>query len=140
MRPVLLALGLILAATVAAADPTVLVAVNAERAAQSRAPLVYDATLEAAARTHAEDMARNGFFAHTGSDGADIGHRLNAVGYRYCFGAENIAAGQPTLTEVMAAWMGSRGHRRNILHPRAQAVGMARALGNIWVMVLAAPC
>ncbi|WP_299045627.1 CAP domain-containing protein [uncultured Tateyamaria sp.] len=121
-------------------DPVALSAVNAERAAQNRAPLVYDRSLEAAAEAHAQDMARSGFFSHTGSDGSDIGQRLTRAGYRYCFGAENIAAGQRSLTEVMAAWMGSRGHRRNILHRDAKAVGLAQAPGNIWVMVLAAPC
>ncbi|GGX50647.1 hypothetical protein GCM10007385_18930 [Tateyamaria omphalii] len=140
MKQVLLSFSLILMANAAAADPTALAAINAERAAQNRVPLVYDAKLEAAARAHAEDMVRAGFFAHTGSDGSDIGQRLDRVGYRYCFGAENIAAGQRSLSEVMTSWMGSRGHRRNILHRKAEAVGLARAPGNTWVMVLAAPC
>jgi len=127
-------------AVASVADPATLAAINAERAAQNRAPLVYNTKLEAAARAHAEDMVRAGFFAHAGSDGSDIGQRLDRVGYRYCFGAENIAAGQRSLPEVMASWLGSRGHRRNILHRQAEAVGLARAPGNIWVMVLAAPC
>ena len=140
MKQVLLSITLILMATAAAADPGALAAINAERTAQNRVPLVYDAKLEAAARAHAEDMVRAGFFAHTGSDGSDIGQRLDRAGYRYCFGAENIAAGQRSLSEVMASWMGSREHRRNILHRKAEAVGLARAPGNTWVMVLAAPC
>ncbi len=130
----------VLWAGVVSADPAVLAAVNAERAAQNRAPLIYDSALEAAARAHAQDMAQAGFFDHTGSDGSDIGQRLTRAGYRFCFGAENIAAGQRDLTEVMAGWMASRGHRRNILHRRAEAVGLAQAPGNLWVMVLAAPC
>ncbi|MCB4379480.1 CAP domain-containing protein [Synechococcus sp. MU1644] len=140
MKHVLLFIALILMAAAAVADPTALAAINAERDAQNRAPLIYDSTLEAAARAHAQDMATAGFFAHTGSDGSDIGQRLDRVGYRYCFGAENIAAGQRSLAEVMTSWMGSRGHRRNILHRKAQAVGLARGPGNLWVMVLAAPC
>ncbi|WP_415403735.1 CAP domain-containing protein [Tateyamaria sp. SN3-11] len=123
-----------------AANPEVLAAVNAERAAQGRSALVYDARLEAAAQAHGADMAARGFFDHTGSDGSDIGARLGRVGYAYCFGAENIAMGQTSLAAVMAAWMGSRGHRKNILHRKAQAVGVARVEGNRWVMVLAAPC
>ncbi|MEM8655629.1 MAG: CAP domain-containing protein [Pseudomonadota bacterium] len=137
---VLIAILLILVGSIAVADPDTLAAVNAERATQGRAPLVYDTKLEAAARVHAQDMVAAGLFSHTGSDGSDIGLRLERVGYRYCFGAENIAAGQRSLTEVMASWMASRGHRRNILHRRAEAVGVARGPGNHWVMVLAAPC
>lgn len=140
MKQVFLIFVMALWAGVAVADPVVLAAINAERTAQNRAPLVYDTTLETAAQAHARDMARNGFFSHTGSDGSDIGQRLSRAGYRFCFGAENIASGQRSLSEVMAAWMGSRGHRRNILNRKAQAVGLAQTPGNIWVMVLAAPC
>lgn len=127
-------------AVAAQADPAALGAVNAVRADNGRAPLVYDPALEAAARAHGQDMARAGFFSHTWSDGSDIGQRLRRAGYAFCFGAENIAAGQRSLEQVMAAWMGSRGHRRNILHRRAQAFGLARVTGDRWVMVLAAPC
>ncbi|MBV7408966.1 MULTISPECIES: CAP domain-containing protein [Roseobacteraceae] len=140
MRYVFLTGVLALLGTIASADPVALAAINAERAAQNRAPLVYDATIEQVAQAHAQDMAANGFFSHTGSDGSDIGQRLKRGGYRFCFGAENIASGQRSLTEVMASWMASRGHRRNILHRQAQAVGLAQSPGNIWVMVLAAPC
>lgn len=131
---------LIMACAAAQADPAILAAVNGERAGAGRSPLVYDARLEAAARSHGEDMVAKGFFSHTGSDGSDIGMRLGRVGYAFCFGAENIATGQRSLGEVMAGWMASRGHRRNILHRSAQAVGVARVAGNRWVMVLAAPC
>ena len=124
----------------ALADPMALAAVNAQRAEAGRSALIYDMRLEAAARAHAEDMARAGFFGHTGSDGSDISQRLDRVGYQYCFGAENIAAGQRTLLEVMAAWMDSPGHRKNILHRKAKAVVVVRVDGNRWVMVLAAPC
>ncbi|MEX0311249.1 MAG: CAP domain-containing protein [Tateyamaria sp.] len=133
-------LALICWASASWADSTVLEAINQERSAQDRAPLVYDARLEMAARAHAEDMVRAGFFSHTGSDGSDLAQRLKRAGYAGCFGAENIAAGQRNLAEVMQSWMQSRGHRRNILHRKAQAVGVARADGNHWVMVLGAPC
>ena len=62
-----------------------------------RGPLVYDDRLEAAARAHGADMARIGFFSHTGSDGSDIGTRLHRAGYGWCFAAENIAMGQRSL-------------------------------------------
>ena len=122
------------------ADPVMLAAVNDARMQAVRAPLIYDARLEDAARAHGQDMAARDFFAHTGSDGSDIGVRLQRVGYAYCFGAENIAAGHRSLDAVMAGWMQSRGHRKNILHRKARAVGIARTEGDHWVMVLAAPC
>lgn len=131
---------LIFASAVAMAKPEVLSTINQERAANNRAPLAYDARLERAARSHAQDMVRNAFFAHTGSDGSDIGDRLRRAGYPFCFGAENIASGPRSLAEVMASWMASRGHRRNILHRDAEAVGLARASDSLWVLVLGAPC
>jgi len=131
---------LLLVASAAQADRATLGVVNNARAAEGRSALVYDARLEAAARAHGEDMAAQGFFSHTGSDGSDIGARLRRAGYDFCFGAENIAAGQKSLVNVMSAWMDSRGHRRNILHRKAKAVGLARVEGDRWVMVLAAPC
>ncbi|MEL6888135.1 MAG: CAP domain-containing protein [Pseudomonadota bacterium] len=124
----------------ALADPVTLQSVNAERARAGRAALIYDDRLEAVARAHGQDMAQAGFFSHTGSDGSDIGDRLRRGDVPFCFAAENIAQGQRSLSEVMRGWMGSRGHRRNILDRRAAAVGVARAPGNRWVMVLAAPC
>lgn len=130
----------VLGAGCAGADPAALAAINAERANNGRAPLVYDAQLEQVARMHARDMAANGFFSHAGSDGSDIGARLTRVGYRWCFAAENIAAGQTSLNAVMTAWMGSKGHRQNILQRKARSVGLARTQTNHWVMVLAAPC
>lgn len=131
---------LCLMAGMAHADATILAAVNAERAAKGRPTVAWNAKLEAAARAHAEDMAAQGYFSHTGRDGSEFTDRIKRAGYRACFWAENIAQGQRDIATVMAAWMDSRGHRRNILHRRAADVAVARAEGNIWVMVLGAPC
>ena len=121
------------------ADPAILQADNAERAAQGRSLLAYDARHDAVARSHGAGEQRTGFFAHEGSDGSNLGDRLRRSDVSFCFAAENIARGQQNLAEVMQGWMGSRGHRRNILHRRAETVGVAR-VRDIWVMVLAAPC
>lgn len=131
---------LILAAGMATANSGILAAVNAERQANGRGALTYDARLEAAAQAHAKDMARHGFMSHTGSDGSNLAKRLKRVGYNYCFGAENVAFGQQSLPAVMTAWMNSSGHRKNILNRKARSVGVARATGDRWVMVLGASC
>ena len=121
------------------ADPAVLPELNALRADAGRAPLRYSDRLERIARLHAEDMARNGFFAHEGSNGSTLGDRASSMGYGFCFIAENIAKGQRTRAEVMSSWEESRGHRRNMLDKRATEIGLARADGAIWVMVLGRP-
>lgn len=111
---------------------------NVLRAEAGQAPLAVSGVLTRAAEGHARDMAQNGFFSHTGSDGSGVGDRARAAGYGFCFIAENIASGQNSLDGALAAWMGSTEHRRNILSEGAREFALVRA-GNIWVMVLGQP-
>lgn len=113
--------------------------INGLRAGSGLPPLAYSAGLEQAAQAHAGDMARKGFFSHTGSGGSSLGTRLKRAGYGWCAAAENIAKGQPGLAEAMASWQASRGHRRNMLSREVTEFAVARGAGNIWVMVLARP-
>lgn len=140
MRAVLFALLLALPAPAAAFEPEDAArALNTLRAEKNRPPLAYSARLGQAAAAHAQDMAEKGYFSHAGRDGSSAGSRVRAAGYGWCFVAENIAKGQRTLEAVMAAWEASRGHRRNMLSREAQEFALARAPGDIWVMLLARP-
>ena len=112
--------------------------VNAFRAGEGEAPLRRNAKADAAALAHARDMARQGFFGHEGSNGSSVGARLKAAGCRFTGAAENIAKGQRSDAEVVAAWATSPGHRRNMLAPYDQ-YGAAR-IGDTWVRVLASGC
>lgn len=123
----------------AAADRSVLSAVNTLRADAGQGALVYSTHLETLAQTHADDMSSKGFFSHTGSDGSQLGDRARRVGYGFCFVAENIAKGQRSASEALQGWIESRGHLRNMLDHRATELGMAQAPGAIWVMVLGRP-
>ena len=137
---VLSAFCLILAGvTSAGADPAATAALNAFRSEQGRSPVALSRPLQRAAEAHAQDMARRGFFSHSGSSGSSVGDRVRAQGYGFCFVAENIAKGQKSLAQVMQSWAGSQGHRRNMADRRATEFALARAKGNVWVMVLAAP-
>ncbi|MGB7318765.1 MAG: CAP domain-containing protein [Planktotalea sp.] len=109
--------------------------VNAFRAANGKAPLAADARLARAAQAHASDMARKGYFNHTGKDGSSVGDRVKRQGYGFCFVAENIAQGQSGATQALAGWQKSEGHRKNLLSGNAIHFGMAEANGY-WVMVL----
>ncbi len=110
---------------------------NGIRAEQGLGPLAPSARLEEAAMAHALDMAQNGFFDHEGSDGSDVGARLDRTGYGWCAVAENIAKGPDTPVEAMGLWVQSPPHRRNMLHADVTEYGLVRAPGNIWVLVLA---
>ena len=98
--------------------------------------LMAPSTLEAAAEVHGRDMAKGGFFSHTGSDGSSAGKRAKRQGFKFCLIAENIAKGQRTPEQVMNSWTQSKGHRKNMLQKKAREIGVIRQDGNIWVMVL----
>lgn len=114
------------------------VLLSARRANSGLGPLAENPRLSAAARTHAADMVRNGFFDHAGSDGTSFVERAERAGYG-CARAENIAAGQRGEAEAVAMWMGSPPHRRNILLPDIREFGIGRAETH-WVLVLGTGC
>jgi len=113
--------------------------INAERSRKGRAPLRRSPVLDAAAAAHAGDMAANGYFSHTAPDGSTPLMRVGRAGYSACLIAENIASGESTAEGVVAAWMTSRPHRKNLLLRGASEFGFARAPGNVWVLLLARP-
>jgi uncharacterized protein YkwD len=95
-----------------------LVAAHTEaRAGRGLGALRVDDRLMRAAQEHADDMARWRWMSHRGSDLSSPFRRMERAGYRYRRAAENVAAGQETLQELMSDWMRSPGHRRNILGP-----------------------
>jgi uncharacterized protein YkwD len=78
-------------------------------------PLEVSDRLNDVARRHADDMAARRRMSHRGGDGSSPFRRMDRAGYRYERAAENIAYGQRTLDALMADWMTSPGHKRNIL-------------------------
>ncbi|MGF1662564.1 MAG: CAP domain-containing protein [Kineosporiaceae bacterium] len=109
--------------------------VNGERAAAGCDALVLDEALTLAAQGHADDMQANDYFSHESQDGRSVADRVTEVGYDYRTVGENIARGQGSAEEVMAAWMDSAGHRANILDCDFEdlGVGYAEADGPWWV-------
>lgn len=102
-------------------------------------PLSHSAALQAAAQAHADDMSQTGQLSHTGSNGSTLTSRLRSAGYSACYGAENIAVGQTNTAQVFEDWMGSSGHRRNILAVQATQFGYATSNGYS-VLVLGRSC
>lgn len=107
-------------------------------------PLRWNDTLFRAAAGHARDMVTGNFFSHTGSNGSTVGDRITAIGYAWASVAENIAAGQPTVTRVVDAWMGSDGHCANVMNPAMEEFAVACVYNttnkaNYWVMELGKP-
>jgi uncharacterized protein YkwD len=116
-------------------ERTVVELVNRERTSRGLTPLEPDVRLMEAAQLHSADMATSDFLSHEGSDGSRPGDRIEAAGYDdWRAWGENAAAGYPTPTAVVAGWMGSTGHRANILDPGFEHIGVGYryAAGTSW--------
>ena len=108
----------------------VIALVNAQRTKAGCRALTVDLRLARAAQAHSIDMARRRYFSHTSPDGRTFVQRIRAQGYPGTRLGENIAAGYPTASTVMAAWMKSPGHRANILNCRFTVIGVGSAVGG----------
>ncbi|MGW1340146.1 CAP domain-containing protein [Kribbella sp. NPDC002412] len=104
---------------------------NAIREQQGCGPLRLDSALVEAAGRHASDMVRRHYMDHTNPDGRDPGDRMAAAGYRGSGWGENIAAGYDSAQKVVAAWMQSDGHRKNILNCRFTSIGIGYDPGQV---------
>ncbi|CAF1202390.1 unnamed protein product [Rotaria sp. Silwood1] len=99
--------------------------------------LKWNDNLADAAQGHADSMAENDYFSHTGKDGSSFVDRIEDAGYpRNCAAAENIA-GNKTPEATVASWLKSPGHCANIMNPNNKAIGIGYAeggrYGGYWV-------
>jgi len=101
-----------------------------DRAFNAARPVRWNDALAAASRLHAEDMAHNNYFSHSGSDGSDPAQRVERAGYRYRSTGENIAAGQMRPEDAVAAWIKSPEHCANMMNPAFTEMGVAYALDS----------
>lgn len=99
--------------------------VNIERANVGVAPLVLDEALCNAANMRAIEMDCTGVFGHKRPNGNSCFevYDICNVEWRNACG-ENIAAGQATPEDVMKSWLGSAGHKANILSPEYTKMGL----------------
>ncbi|SCL58534.1 CAP domain-containing protein [Micromonospora chersina] len=115
--------------------------VNQERAKAGCKALTVDDKLTLAAQRHSQDQADHKTMSHDGSDGSDVGDRLDRVGYAWRSYGENVAWNQQSPAAVMDAWMNSPGHRANILNCSFTeiGVGVARSNGPYWTQDFGTP-
>jgi uncharacterized protein YkwD len=107
--------------------------VNKERGKAGCSPVTVNAKLTKAAQAHSEDMAEHRNMSHTGSDGSSPDDRITRAGYRWSSYGENVAYGYATPEKVMAGWMSSPGHKRNILDCSFKEIGIGLAQpGDYW--------
>jgi uncharacterized protein YkwD len=104
--------------------------VNALRSKAGAPPLNLNQDLQQAAQAHAQDMLARGFFAHKSPSGTTVRERSRKAGYEWRAIGENIAEGQTSVEEVVTTWMGSPGHRKNILSRDFRELGIGLVAGK----------
>jgi uncharacterized protein YkwD len=123
-------------------DTQLLNLVNTARSQNGLRTLSINTLLNTAAQVHSQDQASRQTMSHTGGDGSTIGTRITRTGYRWIRAGENVAAGFTSAQSVFDAWMGSAGHRANILGDFVH-MGAAVATGGngmmYWTQVFATP-
>ena len=113
--------------------------INAVRAAAGVTPLKPCPALRRSAQDYAMVMSSRDHYGHIGPDGSEPGERMLREGYRWRVIAENIAAGQRTIVEVVEAWVDSPGHYANLVNPAYRHVGLGHGssegseYGDYWV-------
>ena len=86
-----------------------------------------------AAQIHAEQMARVRQIAHAlpGATYPRPEDRLATAKYNWRSFGENLALGQSSAADAVESWMHSRGHRKNILNPDFEELGVGYAIDRV---------
>lgn len=107
---------------------------NRVRIQNGYAPLRWDAELCRVARSHSENMARQGFFSHVAPDGRRLRDRAKAVGIEhFSVLGENIAYNlgyQDPGGFAVERWMASADHRANILSSEFHDMAIGTFVGS----------
>jgi uncharacterized protein YkwD len=109
-------------------ESSLLGVMNHVRTSRGLQPLRLDSRLEGTARSHSASMLRSGTFAH-----GNFAARIRRAGVRAYRIGENLAWAAGALSRARAivkAWLGSPGHRANLLHPGFHLVGVGALRGT----------
>lgn len=97
--------------------------INQQRAANGLSALKIDDELQNVARIKAQDMVNNNYFSHTSPTYGSPFDMMKKFGISYKTAGENIA-GNSTNSGAVTAWMGSAGHKANILNSSFNYTGI----------------
>ena len=103
---------------------------NRQRAQRELPRLCVHPALLKAAEDHSEDMIRRDYFSHdTKGKNESACERVRRYGYRYRLCGENIGS-YPSPESMFEAWMGSPGHKANILNGKFREFGIGVYTGD----------
>lgn len=106
------------------AEQFLLAAANQDRVARGLQPLRLDVTLSEAALAHALEMAAHRDISHQFPGEPKLSERGAKAGAHFSLISENVAEA-PIATMIHDLWMHSEGHRKNLLDPNVDVVGIA---------------
>jgi uncharacterized protein YkwD len=112
------------------AERATLCLLNFERRARGLRALRPDPRLRLAALRHSRDMARRGYLEHDSPEGVSHDVRIVRAGFPLradSVSGENLASGEGAASApavIVEGWMGSPGHRRNVLRPEFRLIGI----------------
>ena len=113
--------------------------VNIERANGGLHPLTTTSALSNAARDKSKDMVNNKYYDHISPTYGSPYDMMKKYGISYSTAGENIARGQFTPNVVVQGWMGSSGHKANIMNPNFNKIGVGYWVSNeyptIWTQM-----
>jgi uncharacterized protein YkwD len=119
--------------------------ISAYRRQHGLGGVTVDPTLTRIAADHSRRMAAANRMAHVLPGQGSFQQKLKSGGFNGGAAGENVAAGQKSLADVLAAWQRSPGHNRNLLLRGATSIGIAVAVApesrykTFWTLILAAP-
>jgi uncharacterized protein YkwD len=117
--------------TSTALEQSMIVQINALRAAHDLGPLTANPALFESASLHCRQMLAGGYFGHQAPDGRNFGVRLEAFypprGFGYYEVGENLfwTVRAASSSRIVEAWMASPSHRANLLSADWRQVGIA---------------
>jgi uncharacterized protein YkwD len=99
--------------------------INEERQKFNLGRLRQNSNLTQAADNKVADMISGEYFAHVSPTGKKWSDFIQASGYNYVAGGENLARNYTSSREIVQAWLNSPAHRDNILNPKFKETGIA---------------
>lgn len=103
--------------------------INNQRQIRGLNPLKDDQRLDQAAENKSEDMINRDYFEHY-ANGSTPWDFITKQNYNYLYAGENLAMDFQTSEGMVRAWMSSPSHRKNILNPDFEDIGIGVVKGE----------
>ena len=131
-----------------ASEQELLARTNQARASAGRRTLRWDSALASIARWRSKDMIKRGYFSHDIPGAGNVFDEMSDRGYCYKVAGENIGwntyPDDVATAEIQQAFMGSSGHRANILGRDWDHIGIGAYKGpdgkKMWTVLFADKC